>query len=139
VSEEIIDDEDWIEIERQASPSAPLSEVSVFRPDLHTGKFENFKSRGGTERLCIGAVTAWPNEERAATEAAWSEDSGCMKLRLPENFAIAAPAPCPPSVPPSAHVTRLPAAPQRSNITASAMGDPPPGRSALDQRREKTS
>lgn len=140
MTEEIIDDDDWVEVERQKKQSAPLCDVSVsltiaqrkngkvgkarayltfrgkaaewirangprFRvavagaqvnylritPDKHGGKFESWTGRGETERLCIGAVTAWPNEDRAPTEAKWSVEAGWMKLRLPEDFAIAAP------------------------------------------------
>jgi hypothetical protein len=193
-AEEIIDDEDWIEVERVSGSTTALADVTVkitvaaigrhkrtpkartyfafrgkaadwivangprFRvaiagskanfvritPDLHRGKFEFGNSpRKETKRMNLGVVTAWPKEERKVTAADWEISAGSMKLRLPEDFAIAAhgKATTTSQAPAlsGAFVTRQldgMTAPQRSTAVVSIAGEPPPGRSELDRRRQ---
>jgi len=106
--------------------------------DSMGGRYEPIKTKGGTLRINLGHVTAWPNEVRKPVSCAWQvSQANIMVLTLPAGWtrptAVAAvPAPAAPA---PALLTR-PAAtlpePARKPVN---MGEPPPGRSALDQRK----
>jgi hypothetical protein len=110
-------------------------------PDIHRGKFEFGNSVGGlTKRLSLGHLAAWPDEDRNPTEAEWSVSAGYMRLRLPDDFAVArksAPKQLPPPATAAAPATppKPAAAPARSSNVVGMLGEPAPGRSALAQRR----
>lgn len=114
-------------------------------PDAPGGRFEYIECRGGTVRLNLGPVNAWPNETRPPVAVSWRADgNGSLIVTLPAGFAraTAAASPAPTAVvttqPPRSEAlwaaTPAPAA-ARMTVTAAIAGDPPPGRSALDQRR----
>lgn len=132
--------------------------------DAGGGRFESHVLKG-VQRLTIGRVNLWPNEERAPVEARIVEyQPGAMVLRLPEDFARpraptppaasqATPAPRPAPAEPFPVTTRADglAAHARAIAAKAAagqariidrrssgvvdQGEPPPGRSALDRRR----
>lgn len=178
-AQEIIDDDDWIDIDRALPGSAERPDVEVrlsifkmrgkllkarayivfrreaskwidanrprFRvsiggnkanfirivPDPQAGKFENMTFHG-VERLLVGHIPAWPNEVRESTAAKWTIDRGWMKLELPGDFAT------PRLKSSQGALVAMPAAASKMPAVGDArafQGDPPPGRSALDQRR----
>ena len=201
-AEELIDEDDWIEVEKAGKAAPVLADVTVkiaygapgrfkgapkartsitfrgpaaqwieahgprFRvevggrmanyvrivPDVNRGKFEVFDfARGSAKGIKIGVLNAWPSEDRTATEATWTIEGGFMKLRLPENFAVAAPAskasapaaaPAPARAEPKvvkslADLGPLRSAginPARSSSVVAMVGEPDPGRSALARR-----
>lgn len=119
-------------------------------PDAIAGKFE-FSEFKGVCRISLGTVNVWPSEDREAVECAWKRDlaGGFVILTLPKDFArptppttkaakaeptpmpaTAAPAPKPavPKTSPAARVT------DHRTYGVFGMGEPAPGRSALDQR-----
>lgn len=111
-------------------------------PDNERGQFEAGELKG-VKRLIIGHINLWPNEARDATDAKWRADGGGMVLTLPADFAkagrsVAPPAPPPPpppkpaGPPPAFPITT--AAPGLRRVVP-APGEPPPGRSALSQRK----
>lgn len=54
-------------------------------PDMERGKFEQSLLKG-VERLCLGHVAIWPNEERESTALDWDAAANWMKLTLPDGF-----------------------------------------------------
>jgi hypothetical protein len=113
-------------------------------PDDVRGRFE-LPELKGVGRMSLGHVADWPNEERRHVDATWTPSHGGLVLVLPFDFAEPTTAirrPPPPVVQPT-----RPAAPSGIPITTKApglerqravvqmAGEPPPGRSALDQRR----
>ncbi|MDP2358662.1 MAG: hypothetical protein Q8M31_21765 [Beijerinckiaceae bacterium] len=119
-------------------------------PDAAGGKFE-FTMFRGTARMTLGHVSAWPDEVRDPVEAKASFDgAGNLVLSLPATFARPSPnvdlAAADLPRPPIAPMRQAP--PQPFPITTSApglqrgvrgdvavdLGEPQPGRSALDQR-----
>lgn len=98
------------------------------------GRFEAVMSmKGRTMRLFLGAVAAWPSEEREPTEAKVAIDGNFVVLTLPVDFSRprSPPAGAPPNVRP-APVAQPRKEPERG-APLSFGGDPGPGRSALDQ------
>lgn len=100
-------------------------------PDAAGGKFEFFNAIGGqTKRMNLGSVSAWPGEERASTAAHWDISPGYMKLRLPDDFAVARSAAPAPKAAAAAPVVAA-----RSPNVVAIIGEPAHGRSALAKRR----
>ena len=144
-TQELIDDDDWVEVEPNAKASQKaLADVTVritvsklgrnakeakarttiafrgeaakwiedngprFRillggqnvnclrvaPDKHHGKFEFATARGETKMIRLGALTAWPREDREMTAASWRIDGNFMRLTLPDDFENQTSAPC---------------------------------------------
>lgn len=128
--------------------------------DAAGGRFESHDLKG-VQRLTIGHINLWPNEQRGVTEATIVEfQPGAMVLTLPQDFARpqAKPTPKPAEAPPAPVATAQPfpvttraeglaiaekSAAGRARIIDRRptgvvdLGEPPPGRSALDQRRGK--
>lgn len=178
-TEEILDEEDWVEIEKSLPPSQVLAEVSIrvtiatighggkgtpkaratiafrgkaalwvvangprFRiaiggsmsnflrivPDVHRGKFEFSDTRGGTKRISLGVIAAWPREDRVPTACEWNIADGGIRLRLPADFAVPRVKGVPiPEIQRAAPLTRI-------GSSIPFPGDPAPARSALGRR-----
>ncbi len=124
-------------------------------PDARQGRFEASELKG-VQRLALGVVNVWPNEIRRDVEARWTVTPAGLVLTLPADFAqagqgetpaLAGPAPAVDkrsSPPPAAFpiVTKANGleriageADRRSRRVLAMTGEPPAGRSALDQRR----
>lgn len=122
-------------------------------PDKDRGKFEvtNFK---GVARLALGHINAWPNESRESTEATFEIVNGSLLLTLPKGFAKPGSGVVPlprlelkkkPDPAPAIKVTTsAPGLSERARVIDRrpsegpvSFGDPPRGRSALDQRKNK--
>lgn len=109
----------------------------------------------GVYKIVLGHVDLWPDEHRDPTQATYRLNNGELFIALPEDFAKATPrqkpAPAPvakasaaaasPAIPISTRAEGLAAAARvidRRRQGVVSMGDPPPGRSALDQRRSQS-
>ncbi len=86
-------------------------------------------------RILVGEMSAWPNDERGPVKGEYEvvDDGKTMILTFPVDWAREVKALAPPvasaisSIPPS----------RRPAPVIGVMGEPPPGRSALDQRNRK--
>lgn len=97
----------------------------------------------GVYKISLGCVELWPDEYREPTQATYRVDNGELFLALPEGFAKETPkqkpAPAAAPIPITTATKGLAAAAtaiagRRAGIAVS-LGEPAPGRSALDQRR----
>ena len=144
----------WIALRRElaewAEKNGPRFKVQIggdnlnkvrIQPDAAGGRFEHTLSRG-TARIALGHVNVWPNAAKEPEAAKHRFDvAGALVLELSDSFARAEPEPLKPAQP-----ARSPAKPAAFPITTRAhgleqstrgvpMGEPGPGRSALDQRK----
>jgi hypothetical protein len=115
-------------------------------PDAAAGAFEAHSLKG-TIKISLGVVNLWPDEDRAPVAAQVSVTPAGLVLTVPESFTQATRAQPAPAVQPRApalmpSVISAPAttrAAQAQSFGAFrrtvALGEPSPGRSALDQRK----
>ena len=102
-------------------------------PDASAGRFEAAECRGGTLRLNLGHMNVWPDEIRAPIECAYEvRSTRDLIVTLPKGWAR--PRPAAPAALPAPVARAVPAA-ARPIAPPVNLGEPPPGRSALDQRR----
>ncbi|TDX64015.1 hypothetical protein EDE12_106160 [Methylosinus sp. sav-2] len=110
--------------------------------DAARGSYEAAEIKG-VRVITLGVVNVWPNETRREVEARFRVTEGGLVLTLPEDFAkpgageaVAMAAPAVVAAPVARAVGAAPAPAPLVRRRALVMpGEPPPGRSALDQRR----
>jgi hypothetical protein len=95
-------------------------------PDA-AGGYRGAGEKGATLIMALGCVAPWPKEVRAATPAEFKAFADHALITLPPDWATPAKAQRA-GAPPPRIIDRRPEGPV-------SLGDPAPGRSALDQRR----
>ncbi|WP_018265529.1 hypothetical protein [Methylosinus sp. LW4] len=111
-------------------------------PDAARGSYEAPEMRG-VRILTLGRVNVWPNEIRREIAADWRVTQAGLVVILPADFARPGQGETPAAASaigggeprPMRVATPAPAPLVRRALTLP--GEPPPGRSALDQRRSK--
>lgn len=116
----------------RAQIGGPQADKIRIVPDALSGRFEFVECKGGTLRMNLGHVTAWPNETRTPVGCQYRIDSVPHQIIVVTPTGFAAPTPTVTQPLAKAQLGRII---DRRPTEPVSLGDPPPGRSALDQKR----